>query len=118
MSQKSSQTSPLPSSPGSDLASAFRELRRRRGLSQIALADLTGRKQARISLVEGGRDDPRLSTLIALARALGSELVLVPREHIAEVRQIVNASSKKPNRVPTFFEEMYVPDPDEEEEED
>jgi predicted transcriptional regulator len=118
MSQKSSQTSPLNASTGSELISAFREMRRKRGLSQMALADLTGRKQARISLVEGGRDDPRLSTLIALARALGSELMLVPREHIAEVRQIVNASSKKPDRVLTFFEEMYVPDPEEEEESD
>ncbi len=113
MPQKSSSILPS-TSTWHELAQAFREMRLKRGLSQVALADLAGRKQARISLVEGGRDDPRLSTLFALAKALGSELMLVPREHAAEVRRIINPSSERHDKVPTFFEEIYIPDPEEE----
>jgi len=113
MARKSS-SSLLSSSTLLELASAFRRMRLKRGLSQMALADLTGRKQARISLVESGRDDPRFSTLAALAKALGSELMLIPREHADEVRRIIDSPSGEREQARSLFDEMYIPDPEEE----
>jgi transcriptional regulator with XRE-family HTH domain len=45
-------------------------LRRKRKLSQRALAELTGLSYVHIARMETGESDPRLSTLKALAKAL------------------------------------------------
>lgn len=47
------------------------EIRKERGLSQDALADLLGVTQAAISSFERAGNDPRLSTIRRYARALG-----------------------------------------------
>ena len=44
-----------------------------RGLSQQALAEKTGITQAAISYIEAGQHDPKYSTIIRLAMALGCE---------------------------------------------
>lgn len=48
--------------------------RRAAGLTQAALAEKSGQRSATISDIESGKTDPRLSTLKALAGALGLEI--------------------------------------------
>lgn len=48
----------------------IRELRQKRGLTQVELAERCGFPQGRISDVEGGRNAPTLLTILRLALAL------------------------------------------------
>ncbi len=56
------------------LATELILLRRHRGLTQRQLSAKSGVQQSEISRIEGGRANPTMSTLSALARALGAEL--------------------------------------------
>ncbi len=58
-------------------------------MSQRALSAKSGLPQSHISHIENGVVDPKLSTLIELARSLGLELILVPRKRLPAVRAIV-----------------------------
>lgn len=49
-------------------------LRRRRGISQAHLADLVGVTRATIGSYEGSKNDPGLSTALAIAREMGQNL--------------------------------------------
>lgn len=49
-------------------------LRMQQGLSQAELARRIGTSQSRLSRIETGMDDPRLSTVVRLAKALGVDL--------------------------------------------
>ncbi|HXI18916.1 MAG TPA: helix-turn-helix transcriptional regulator [Chloroflexota bacterium] len=60
------------------LAHALMVRRREAGLSQAKLAKLTGVGQADISRIESGRANPTVSTLAAVAHALGCGIDLVP----------------------------------------
>jgi transcriptional regulator with XRE-family HTH domain len=64
------------------LARRLKELREARGLSQMALAVRAGLSLSMVALIEQGqREDPRVSTLRALADALGVSLdELAPSE--------------------------------------
>lgn len=59
--------------------------RRRAGLNQKALAERIGLDQSYVSKVERGAVDPQTSSLMELARALGLELMLVPRQLVPTV---------------------------------
>jgi transcriptional regulator with XRE-family HTH domain len=54
------------------------ELRKARGLTQRQLGATAGIQQAEISRIEAGNSNPTLSTIAALAQALGAELSLSP----------------------------------------
>lgn len=69
----------------------LRKARRRRGLSQRALAARTGVRQGSISLIESGKVDPGISKVVQLARAVGLEVVLVPRRAFPAVLEILRA---------------------------
>jgi DNA-binding XRE family transcriptional regulator len=56
------------------LAAELILLRKRRRLTQRQLSTKSGVQQAEISRIEGGRANPTVSTLSALANALGGEL--------------------------------------------
>jgi len=75
-----------------DIAKALKAVRESKGLSQRALAEKSGVLQTRISKIENGAADFRASTLVALARALDLELVLVPRKAVSAVQSVVKAS--------------------------
>jgi len=79
-----------------EIADILKDTRERKGLSQRALAKLAGLPQGQISRIENGAVDLRLSSLIALARALDLELALVPRKSVPAVRSI--ARSHDPDR--------------------
>jgi transcriptional regulator with XRE-family HTH domain len=54
-------------------AANLRAAREQRGLSQEALAQAGGLHRTEISLLERGQREPRLSTIVTLARALDVE---------------------------------------------
>jgi len=57
--------------------SPVRVIREYRGLTQFQLADAAGLDQSLISIVESGRRDGKVSTLKAIAKALGAPLAVI-----------------------------------------
>lgn len=76
------------------ILSALREARRRKGLSQRALSAKSGVPQSHISRIEKGDVDLRVSSLIALARALDLELELVPKKSVPAIKSLVRSTTK------------------------
>ncbi len=58
------------------LAAELILLRGQRGFTRRELSGWSGVQQSAIARIEGGRANPSLSTLTALARALGAELAI------------------------------------------
>lgn len=58
-------------SPTADIAANLQRLRGMRGLTQDAAAEAAGLSRAAYRNLEAGRSEPRASTLVALAKALG-----------------------------------------------
>jgi transcriptional regulator with XRE-family HTH domain len=84
-----------------DIGAALKAARERLGLSQRELADAAGTDQARISKIESGDIDLRLSSLVDLTRSLGIELVLADRRHLPAIEAMMDervpeASGQKP----------------------
>jgi len=71
------------------VARALREARKRKGISQRALATLAGVPQSHVSKIESGAVDLRLTSLMELSRALEMEMMLVPRSAVVTVQAIV-----------------------------
>ena len=71
------------------IGKSLQAARDRRGLTQRAFAEKAGTTQARVSKIENGDTDARLSTIIEFARTLDLELMLVPRQHIPAVKAIL-----------------------------
>jgi transcriptional regulator with XRE-family HTH domain len=63
------------------------ELRRRNGLSQRALAQISGVPQPTLSEIEGGRREPSISLLSRIAESVGStlEVRLIPLDRFSAV---------------------------------
>jgi DNA-binding XRE family transcriptional regulator len=77
--------------------------RRQAGLTQAKLAKLTGIGQADISRIESGRANPTVSTLAAMAHALGYGISLVPlqsRVNGAAAETAASAAPKRRSRTP------------------
>lgn len=66
-----------------------REAREALSMSQRALSERTGQTQSHISQIESGKMEPGLSSFIDMARALGLEVMLVPKKLVPGVRAIV-----------------------------
>jgi len=64
---------------GMETAVLIRTVRRRRGLTQQALAQAAGTSQPVISAYESGRRDPTHTTLRKLVAAAGEQLVVTAR---------------------------------------
>jgi transcriptional regulator with XRE-family HTH domain len=62
-----------------DIGTALRRARGRAGLTQRALADLTGVAQPTIARIERGREEPRVGTLEVLLSACGHRLEITRR---------------------------------------
>ena len=63
----------------------LQKARVRAGISQRELAFRVGKTQAHISRIEGGLVDPRLSTVVEVAKAVGSIPMLIPRRALPAV---------------------------------
>ena len=71
------------------IGQALAVAREDRGWTQRDLATKAGTTQARISKIENGETDPKLSTIIEIIRTLGIEIVLVPTKHLPAVNALV-----------------------------
>ena len=74
------------------IANTLRTAREARGLSQRELSVTSGVPQGHISKIENNAVDLRVSSLIALARALDLEPMLVPRKSVPAVQSIVRSA--------------------------
>lgn len=79
------------------LGPTIRTWRRRAGLTQAELARRVGTTQSAVSRWEGGRDEPRLSTLATIVRACGRRGRLVV-DHDVDRGQIRQALQLSPAR--------------------
>lgn len=61
------------------IGQAIKAMRERMALKQTDVAGRSGKSQSKVSQLENGEADPRLSTLIAVAKALNCEVALVPK---------------------------------------
>ena len=78
----------MTSAPIEHVARSLRNARHAKGLSQRELSVNSVVPQGHISKIENAAVDLRVSSLVALARALDLELMLVPRGSVAAVRSI------------------------------
>jgi HTH-type transcriptional regulator/antitoxin HipB len=74
----------------------LRDLRRARHTSQRALGVRVGLPQSHISAIETEKVDPRLASVIEIARQLDHELVLVPRVLVPAVRAMLAGDEEAP----------------------
>lgn len=82
------------------IATALKEARLAKGISQRALSDLSGVPQSHISKIENGGVDLRVSSLVELARVLGLELTLVPRKSVPAVNSVVRNTEPSRSQAP------------------
>ncbi len=75
------------------ISGALRASREQQGLSQRELSARSGVPQSHISRIESGSVDLRTSSLVALARALGLELMLIPRKAVPAAQSIVRTDT-------------------------
>ncbi|WP_206957372.1 helix-turn-helix domain-containing protein [Trinickia acidisoli] len=68
-------------------------LRARRRMSLAAIGGIVGMAVPNLSAVLRGRGDTKASTLASIASALDAEWVLVPKEHLDEVRYAIESKS-------------------------
>ncbi len=81
-----------------DISASLRRAREAKSISQRELSRLTGVPQGHISKIESGAVDIRVSSLIALARALDLEVTLVPRKAVPAVQSIARQSDAERSR--------------------
>jgi len=96
------------------IAEQLKAAREAKGLSQRVLAKLADVPQSHISKIEQGAVDLRLSSLVALTRALDLEVTLVPRKALPAVQSIVRrsvppvvADTKATQKVTKEFQRLY-----------
>ncbi|MCL2449291.1 MAG: helix-turn-helix domain-containing protein, partial [Polyangiaceae bacterium] len=65
-------------------------------LSQKAVGERLGLPQSHVSAIENGKVDPRLSSVVELARVLDLEPMLIPRAHVLAVRALVAGEPDAP----------------------
>ena len=63
--------------------------RKRQGLNQQRLSELSGLPQSRISKIENNEIDCRVSTLITIAHSVKHEVVLVPVQALPAVKAVI-----------------------------
>ena len=87
-----------------DLIQSLKNARKKKGLTQLQLAQSGGLPQGHISSIESGKTDARLSTLVEMARVLEHELMLIPRQLIIPIKALINGEEL------AAFEQRWRPD--------
>ena len=72
-----------------DLIKELRLARKKKGMTQLELANSVGLPQSHISSIEHGKIDIRISTLIQVARILDYEIILIPRQLNSLVKALI-----------------------------
>ena len=88
--------------------SQLKELLARRGIAPSRLAELIGMARPNLVTTLAGKHDARGATLDALAAALNAEWVLVPKEHLAAVRRILEGKDIGPDRDAKSAAELFL----------
>ena len=97
MIQKSRSSNWSPSKPSVIyIAEAVKIARTEKALSQRALSDRVGIPQGHLSKIENGEVDPRLSSVVEIARALDYEIAFVPRALLPAIRSLERQLVKAP----------------------
>lgn len=89
-----------------NIAQALKAARTHKGISQRALSALAGVPQSHISKIEANAVDLRLSSLAAIAHALGLQLALVPRKALPAVQSISKSTTEAQARNPLASKEL------------
>ena len=76
--------------------------RQEKGLKQSEFGNKLGLPQSHISKIERGETDPRLSTVVDMARIVDRELILVPRRLAHTIRPMIEGGHDQ--------EPMWKPD--------
>lgn len=79
------------------LLKALDDRRKTLKLTLGTLSSLTGAGTSHLSRIFSGQQDPRLATLQAIATALDTELVAVPKDLAIEVRQFISSRGQTTN---------------------
>ena len=85
-----------------------RALLSRRGMSVTELSALTGIARPNLSATLAGKHDARSNTLDALAAGLDAQWVLVPKEHLVAVRQVLAGKGAGPDLQALSAAEMFL----------
>lgn len=83
------------------IAAILKKARQDQGLSQRAFGLKVGVPQSHISKIENGQVDLQTSSLIEFSRALGLELMLVPRAFVPAVQALQRGLGKEA-QVPAY----------------
>ncbi len=90
-----------------ELAEQIAAMRKQKGLTQQALAEKLGMKQSQISELEAGKRNVRVGTLMEIARAVGLELVMVPRPLLPAVSYVLRSGEGKEKDQPPSQTSRY-----------
>src|SRR5688572_24633273 len=96
------------------LISFIKKSREAQGLSQQLLASKVGIPQSHISKIERGSVNLKLTSFLEIARALGLEVMLVPRQNVTAIKAIVESEKRGRER---SIRPAYVLDDEDAEEE-
>lgn len=84
------------------LVDVLKAARHDQAQSQRALSEQTGIPQSRLSLIENGAVDLRVSTLLQIARSLELEVMLVPRRTVPLVHAITREAGSTAEQHPLY----------------
>ena len=76
--------------------------RQEKGLKQSEFGNKLGLPQSHISKIERGETNPRLSTVVDMARIVDRELILVPRRLVPAIKSMIEGGHDQ--------EPMWKPD--------
>ena len=80
----------------SPLSQQLHDARKAQKLTQAQLGERLGWAQTRVSTIESGRVDPRLSGVVQMARVVDHELMLVPRAMVPAVSAMLAGKPEEP----------------------
>lgn len=101
------------------MSNVLDELQRARkdaGLTHDMLAERAGLSRMTVQRTEAAKIDPRLSTILVLARSLGMDLMLVPRALRPDLENFVRSGGRflgQPSGIgapPSLVDELIRPD--------
>lgn len=94
-----------------DIAAILHEARKTQGMTQARVAQLAGISRPRYRDIESGTAAPRITTLIAIARSLGLDVMLLPQRFIPAVEAMMTPGDPDDDR-PAFAPRHYPEDDD------
>jgi DNA-binding XRE family transcriptional regulator len=100
----------------SKILDELQHARKAAGLTHDMLGQRSGVSRMTVQRTEAGKVDPRLSTLLVLARTLGMDLMLVPKSLRPDLEDFVRSGGRflgQPSGIgapPSLVDELLQPD--------